>query len=69
MRLGFKLFAFNVQIDFLVAKLERLTCHGRRATYERFKRHAQHARIKVDADTLVASGKYEVIEMVNHDEI
>lgn len=66
MRFGLKLFALNVQIDFLIAKLERLARDGRRTANKGLERHTQHARIKINTCGLKASGKYEVIEMGNH---
>jgi hypothetical protein len=62
-RLGLELpAALHVQVDLLVAELEGLALHRRRAADEAFQGHAQHAGVEVHAGGLVKGRQYQVVQ-------
>src|SRR5581483_5960087 len=60
-RLGLELAALLVQVDLLRAELER---HA--AFAEALERHAEHARVEIDAFARARGGEDDVVEMVDH---
>ncbi|MNV87063.1 hypothetical protein D3C71_1811530 [compost metagenome] len=55
-----------MQLDFLLAELEGLARHGRRAADERHPRHAQDFGVKAHALRFVGGGENQVVEMADH---
>src|SRR6266480_2224977 len=63
-RLGIELPAPFVQVDLLVAELEREALPGRRPEF--LQSHAEDLGIEADAGVLVAGGEDDVVDVVDH---
>ena len=66
MGLGVELVAFDVQVDFLVAKSERLACHRRCPADKGLELHLHDAGVEIHTGFFMGGGEDQMVKVVDH---